>query len=442
MVAVEPHGRLRGVTFENWMRSHRNKAPKERWLRELYPWPVLARVDCNATQLGKKQRIIHDGVSYHLTVKAAKWQEDRGTYRYRVLVESDGLGWHARSFADEFDLCAGRDGSFVTLFHVKKEEPLEKIARAFFSRRWTELDPESFQTLAVSRFLAAALVSEAVADAFSGTDLQHYPYARATAGPSPMFSAGSDLWIGHRFFSENAYEWARRSADRARRVIAFYFADTKYQYRIDLPRNAEVLSLTELDATKLEGRYEDLIRTLQRRLEVPAPVTDHDGLWRIVTGNHPGITGAVTEGDVHEALAALQRPCGSKDELRYQLAAAVVLNAWIEGERNLGFPQRKKFYAFKRRVDELARWAKSVRPPGVTIWAEALGAERRPVIYIRIDDIDFSFHEISFARELCDAETARSEWSGVRLKPVASFLLQWARYLRQREIDARTRGGT
>jgi hypothetical protein len=37
--------KLHGVTFGNWLASHSGKAPKERWLRELYPWPVLAQVE-------------------------------------------------------------------------------------------------------------------------------------------------------------------------------------------------------------------------------------------------------------------------------------------------------------------------------------------------------------------------------------------------------------
>jgi hypothetical protein len=93
--------RLRNVTFATWLRSHDKKAPEERWLRELYPWPVLAQVDCDEAQVGRPQRIAYDGVEYDVTLKSIRWQPKHGTYRYRLLVESDGLGWHARSFSDE-----------------------------------------------------------------------------------------------------------------------------------------------------------------------------------------------------------------------------------------------------------------------------------------------------------------------------------------------------
>ena len=92
---------------------------------------------------------------------------------------------------------------------------------------------------------------------------------------------------------------------------------------------------------------------------------------------------AVVEADLHEALAALKRACHSKNELRYQLAATVVLNAWIESERQLGYPQRKKFYAFKKRVDDLVKWAAEADLPGVTLWAEASGENAGPIMYVR-----------------------------------------------------------
>src|SRR3954451_14047473 len=62
-------------------------------------------------------------------------------------------------------------------------------------------------------------------------------------------------------------------------------------------------------------------------------------------------------------LAASRLPCTSKSELRYQLAAGVVLNAWIENERRLGYVQRKKFYAFKERIGDLVKWAEDAQLP-------------------------------------------------------------------------------
>src|SRR5262249_46358374 len=157
-----------------------------------------------------------------------------------------------------------------------------------------------------------------------------YPGARLLGGAAPMFASGRDLWVGYRFFSEDAYAWARQSAGSASRVVAVYFADTKYQFRTDLPSGTEVHSIAQLDATELGGRCEEFIRVLLRGLQLPGTALLPAQLAPIVLGLDRTPPASVSEADVNEALAALKRPCTSKAELRYQLAAAVVLNAWIE----------------------------------------------------------------------------------------------------------------
>ena len=427
------------MTFRNWLRSHGNKDPKERWLRELYPWPVFAQLDCCESRVGQPQSVFFDGSRYNVTLKSVQWQPENSTYKYRLLVESEGLGWHSRSYSDEYDMCGSSDGTFVTVFHTKKKEPLEKIARAFFGRRWSGIKPDSFKSLAVSRFLAASVVGQVAEQVFQSASLKHYPRGHLLDRVSPMFASGSDLWIGHRFFSEDAYEWARRSAGSASRIIAIYFADTKYQFRTDLPPTASVHSVTQLDSTELGGRYEDLIRVLLRGLQIPTEHPSAGELAPIVLGRRKVSAGPVVEADVREALAALKRPCHSKNEFRYQLAAAVVLNAWIESERLLGYPQRKKFYAFKKRVDDLVKWAVEAVPPDVTLWAETSGENEGPIMFVRIDGVDFSFHAIPSARFFLNSGDPKLSWSGVRLKPIAPFVLAWARGLLNISVGASTR---
>jgi hypothetical protein len=223
-----------------------------------------------------------------VTLKSVQWQPQPRTYKYRLRVESDGLGWHSRAFADDFDLCASPDGNFVTLFHTKKDELLEKIAKAFFHRQWSKINPDTFRSLTVSRFLAATIVAEVVQRAFRSSDLIHYPRARLVGGFSPMFASGSGLWIGYRFFSEDAYSWARRGVDNTSRVIALYFADTKYQFRTDLPPGVDVRSIAEFDATRLGGEYEEFKRPGRRLGRPPARLRGR--------GHHPTRRSARTYG--------------------------------------------------------------------------------------------------------------------------------------------------
>lgn len=388
--------RLRGVSFSNWLRSHGGKKQEERWLRELYPWPVLAQVECGKELRSVRQRIRYDGAVYEATLRDVEWQPRHGTFRYRVFVESEGLGWHSRPFADEYDMCGTPDGRFVTLFHRRKKELLERVARAFFSRRWSDLSRQDFKSLAVSRFLAAGIVCRVAEQRYRDVTLTDYPNARLSGGYAPMLADGSDLWLGHRFFSEDGYSWARDCAGQASGVVALYFADTKYQFRTDLPSGSAVRSVSEVDAES-GGEHRDLIVALLRRLELPSgdmSLPNLEALEAIVRGDEPASTVQVAESDVNEAHAALRRPCRSAVELRYQLAAGVVLNAWIENERARGFPQRKKFYAFKQRIGELVAWARVNRLQGVDLWAERVGRSAHPVVFVRIDGVDFSFHAV------------------------------------------------
>jgi hypothetical protein len=193
---------------------------------------------------------------------------------------------------------------------------------------------------------------------------------------------------------------------------------------------SSVRCIAELDSEELGDRHQDLIRVLVRNLEIPIGQPSVEQLEAIVLGQVSPSEAVLTEADVQEALAALKRNCNSKWELRYQLAAAVVLNAWIESERKLGFGKRKKFYAFKQRVDALVRWAVAAELPGVKCWTEPLPGAGTPILYVRIDNVDFSFHAIPVASSLPSKNDSIIAWSRVRLKPIAPFVLAWARSCR------------
>jgi hypothetical protein len=419
--------KLQGVSFANWLRSHSHKDVSEKWLRELYPWPVLAQVEYDPKLVEIPQAIGYDGAQFDVTLKSIKYQPNHRTNRYRLLVESNGLGWHSRSYADEFDVCGTPDGLFVTLFHARREEPLEKIARAFFSKRWTDIDASLFKTLAVSRFLASSIAVQVAIEVFHNDSLVHYPLARLTGGTAPILANASELWIGFRFFSEDAYSWARRSAGAAKRIVALYFADTTYQIRTDLPVGVTVESVSKLDSVELSGKYRALIDILLRRQELPTESLSLHDLDPIIKGHAKAPETTISEADVHESLAALKQPCAEKSELRYQLAAAVVLNAWVESERRLGYPQRKKFYAFKSAVNKLTTWAFDAKLRGVDLWAEAVPDNKDPILHVCIDEVDFSFHAIPLARHIVGLGVNQHEWSGIRLKPIAPLVLAWAR---------------
>jgi hypothetical protein len=99
---------------------------------------------------------------------------------------------------------------------------------------------------------------------------------------------------------------------------------------------------------------------------------------------------------------------------------------------------RKKFYAFKQKVGALVQWAVDGRLDGVKIWAATGGVRRwddpgskATILYVRIDDVDFSFHAIPGADAFLNAGNNTLTWSGARLKPIAPIVLAWARSMRR-----------
>jgi hypothetical protein len=126
-----------------------------------------------------------------------------------------------------------------------------------------------------------------------------------------------------------------------------------------------------------------------------------------------------------QALLAIRRECNTPQLLRYQLASGVVLNAWIQHEQRFGSRALKQFYAFKKRMNELAQWADAQRYPDVHVWADRDHRSSGPAItYIRIENVDFSFHALPIGEKLIGNGRSPAEWSGVRLKPIAPLVLE------------------
>jgi hypothetical protein len=257
------------------------------------------------------------------------------------------------------------------------------------------------------------------------SELEHYPGA-ALVGPSPMYAKGNNIWIGYRFFSEDAYAWARIASQKANRVFSFFFAETKYQILRSLPENVVVKSVTELDSEYLNNSHNEQIRILLRGMDLPQNDVVDASLEAIVRGQETIPPVPVSDADINESLSVIKTECITKDVLRYQLAAAVVINAWIEQERKAGFVQRKAFYAFKQMIPLYVQWIRRESPDGVDVWSDALPGEKGPILYIRIDGVDFSFHAIPNVIELTNG-FPELNWSGVRLKPIAPIVLRWAR---------------
>ena len=96
----------------------------------------------------------------------------------------------------------------------------------------------------------------------------------------------------------------------------------------------------------------------------------------------------------------------------------------------LGFSQRKRFYAFKQQIGALGKMGGRGKASRRQIVDRiAIRSPATPILYVRIDDVDFSFHAIPTAQDFLDSGHEQLTWSGVRLKPIAPIVLAWARSL-------------
>jgi hypothetical protein len=80
-----------------------------------------------------------------------------------------------------------------------------------------------------------------------------------------------------------------------------FFADTKYEFRTDLPSHVKVRSIVEFDNAELHGQFEELIRILLRRLELPNVDFSEYEAGSIVRGRKATPSIPISEADVHEA---------------------------------------------------------------------------------------------------------------------------------------------
>lgn len=75
-----------------------------------------------------------------------------------------------------------------------------------------------------------------------------------------------------------------------------------------------------------------------------------------------------------------------------------LFDLWMRNGRAGDFPARAVPSAPATeadvKVESLAGWVAEASPPGVELWAEALPPSGAPAPFVRVDDVDFSFHAI------------------------------------------------
>lgn len=119
----------------------------------------------------------------------------------------------------------------------------------------------------------------------------------------------------------------------------------------------------------------------------------------------------------HAALLTIR----DRYDAAYYFACMNLLNAYVkQGDAGREFAKR---YHFKRYVADAIEHVVASRTPDVEVHVA------RDVIYARVLELQFSFHNVRLSRLLRDYQASPrnrvQEWSGVRLQPPAALLMEW-----------------
>lgn len=238
--------------------------------------------------------------------------------------------------------------------------------------------------------------------------------------------ASSDLVIGYRYYQDQAYAWCRRQEEAGRKALCLYTAASLFQFNTQKPENSEVISLVKFDSLYCNRKFKRQIDRITHLLDAPRDCSDQD--WAHLLSNEMPPKLEISNSEIHESLQALNLSVQSVDDLRYLMAAGVVLNEWLRDVVKSS-SKLKKFYAFKEELGKIINNNVDLDSSRVTVW-RGLGDGVQPV-YVRIDSVDFSFHAIPLKNKNIKVHDDL-EWTGFRLKPIAPLVLAWAR--RQRQI--------
>jgi hypothetical protein len=449
--------RIHSVSFETWLANH----PPDhgaRWCRELYPWGAFEKLDYAPAARNVIQPVAV-GTERFLATVTDSFLGANGRWNFMIQLKSDARTvseqWQHRQWNDVFQLVAAPDGTFVTLF-TKKTDPSKELLRRFMAGGLERV--EQSRCLPLSGMLFRSLISYAAEDIFGNLASNvNVVFTRRTdsfspskpidrrASFEPFLSQGSNLWISYSYTEEKAHRLALTLAGACRRLVVVYCQPTFTKHHRCSDLTAQIVSLSEflgMGSWSVRVRYLPQVRFLLNNLQLrddPGLLSPEADLRaRILGGNEREIE--ITTSNLREAKAGLGRVIATKGDAAYVLACANLLNAALNKKLRLyRGAQRleKEVYSFKAHLCKSLEQIAEHAPQGTDMHVAP-----DDLILVRVNGIQFSFHAIprtpSLRAYAALERNGLQEWSGIRLQPVASLVLAWARAILAEEGPVRT----
>ena len=443
---------LKNLTFEQWEKNH-SSDHNDRWLRELYPFSVFARIDFAQGLLQTEQRIKYNRQDYCVMVKKIELQaNDRyiATFDIDTFPNTKTQAWRQRRWTTTFKIIYTRDYEFITVF-TERKDPSKDLLKRFLKGDFKRIS--EYKSIPVSELLSRTLILHIAEEGFpngkhrelfryveGGNDgLQRTPQLRGNSEDvAPIYSLGRIIWICYAFNEEKAHRIALYNSFQCHKLIVVFCNPTYTRHERCTYSNTDVVSLydfSNLVSGEVKRKYDDQIRFLQNHLyhleesnievllkEIDAPTRDIYNISKPL---------------LMEAFGIMKIYPNDKKDFFYSLCAFNLINAFLNSQR----PRKQvkirgsrlfgNMYYFKSYLSDILTKRVQEKDFSIPMYVS------NNLIMVEINGYQFSFYNVPLNQTLIDYQESTNnsliEWSGKRLQPIAPLLLEYSRAIRKHQ---------
>lgn len=440
---------LQDLNFGTWCKNHEDDHDSK-WCRELYPYNVFRQINFSPDKINIEQKIEFNRVDYYATIKKIELQVNnryRTTFELSTIPASKSQSWKKRTWNDLFQIVYSVDHKFITVF-TKKEDPSKDYVIRFMKGNFQKININ--RSLPISELLFKTLLLHISEENYPGgqhnrkfnfiengirTLPEHPQFKRRKFDFFPLYSIDRKIWISYAFNEEKAHRIAFYNANQCEKLLVVFCNPTFTRHHRCIYSNTQIISLFEFSnllTSNLRLKYEPQIRFLQNHLNI-GEESNIDELKEEIENPKQAIY-EIKKSDLMEALGVMKIMPTSELDTFHSLAAINLINSWIGRNRNKqNIPDKddklfRNMYYFKTYLADVLTDLIKREVDFAKIYIE------NDLVIIEILGFQFSFHhtpknEIISAYEKSKANT-QIIWTGKRLQPIASLLLDYSRTLR------------
>jgi hypothetical protein len=440
---------LQDLDFRTWCKNHEDDHDSK-WCRELYPYNVFRQINFDTAMLGVEQKIEFNRVDYFATITKIELQENnryRTTFGLSTIPASKSQAWKKRIWNASFQIVYTTDNKFITVF-TKKEDPSKDYVTRFMKGNFQKINLN--KSLPVSELLFRTLLLHIAEENFPDGEhnrkfefipsgirnlAEHHQFKRTKCNFFPLYSVDRKIWISYSFNEEKAHRIAFYNANQSEKFIVVFCNPTfTRHHRCNYP-NTQIISLFEFSnllTSDLRLKYEPQIRFLQNHLNLGEQFNIDE--LKAEIENPKQAEFEIKKSDLMEALGVMKiLPVDSYDTF-HSFAAINLINAWIGRNRKnkstSGKDDKlfKNMYYFKTYLSLVLTDLIKRQVNFAKIYID------NDLSMVEIFGFQFSFHQTPRTDTILVYEKSKSNteiiWTGKRLQPIASLLLNYSRTLR------------